>query len=460
MNESNSLVKPQTNVIIMGAAGRDFHNFNVYFRKKEEFKVVAFTAAQIPFITDRVYPSELAGTFYPDGIPICSEVELMELIRKYRVGLVVFSYSDLPHEYVMHKASTVLAAGADFLLLGPDSTMLRSKVPVISVCAVRTGCGKSMITRYICKILNNKGIKPVVIRHPMAYGNLLKKIVMRFETNKDMDRYEITIEEREEFDPLLANGIIVYAGVDYEKILMEAEKEGEVIVWDGGNNDLPFIKSDLEIVVLDPLRLGNEMSYHPGEANFRRAHVLILNKINTAKAEDIDAIVRRSKNINPSATLIKTKSIITIDSEESIRGKKVLVIEDGPTLTHGGMTYGAATIAAEKYGVQDIIDPRPYAVGTIKKIFENYPKLGKLLPAVGYSAQQIKDLEETINKIPCDSVLSATPADLSKLLKINKPVIRVEYEIQETGHPNLEDIIDDFLGAIRNPQSAIPNRDT
>ncbi|HID27684.1 MAG TPA: GTPase, partial [Methanosarcinales archaeon] len=433
MNESNSLVKPCTNVIIMGAAGRDFHNFNVYFRKKEEFKVVAFTAAQIPFITDRVYPPELAGPFYPDGIPICSEVELMELIRKYRVDLVVFSYSDLPHEYVMHKASTVLAAGADFLLLGPDSTMLRSKVPVISVCAVRTGCGKSMITRYICKILIKKGIKPVVIRHPMAYGNLLEKSVMRFETNKDMDRYEITIEEREEFDPLLANGIIVYAGVDYEKILREAEKEGEVIVWDGGNNDLPFIKSDLEIVVLDPLRLGNEMSYHPGEANFRRANVLILNKINTAKAEDISAIVRRSKNINPSATLIKTESIITIDSEESIRGKKVLVIEDGPTLTHGGMAYGAATIAAEKYGAQEIIDPRPYAVGTIKKIFENYPKLGKLLPAVGYSAQQIKDLEETINKVPCDSVLSATPADLSILLNINKPVLRVEYEIQETG---------------------------
>lgn len=444
MNESNSLVKPCTNVIIMGAAGRDFHNFNVYFRKKEEFKVVAFTAAQIPFITDRVYPPELAGPFYPDGIPICSEVELMELIRKYRVDLVVFSYSDLPHEYVMHKASTVLAAGADFLLLGPDSTMLRSKVPVISVCAVRTGCGKSMITRYICKILIKKGIKPVVIRHPMAYGNLLEKSVMRFETNKDMDRYEITIEEREEFDPLLANGIIVYAGVDYEKILREAEKEGEVIVWDGGNNDLPFIKSDLEIVVLDPLRLGNEMSYHPGEANFRRANVLILNKINTAKAEDISAIVRRSKNINPSATLIKTESIITIDSEESIRGKKVLVIEDGPTLTHGGMAYGAATIAAEKYGAQEIIDPRPYAVGTIKKIFENYPKLGKLLPAVGYSAQQIKDLEETINKVPCDSVLSATPADLSILLNINKPVLRVEYEIQETGHPNLEDIIQRF----------------
>lgn len=444
MNESNSLVKPRTNVIIMGAAGRDFHNFNVYFRKKEEFKVVAFTAAQIPFITDRVYPPELAGPFYPDGIPICSEVELMELIRKYRVDLVVFSYSDLPHEYVMHKASTVLAAGADFLLLGPDSTMLRSKVPVISVCAVRTGCGKSMITRYICKILIKKGIKPVVIRHPMAYGNLLEKSVMRFETNKDMDRYEITIEEREEFDPLLANGIIVYAGVDYEKILREAEKEGEVIVWDGGNNDLPFIKSDLEIVVLDPLRLGHEMSYHPGEANFRRANVLILNKINTAKAEDISAIVRRSKNINPSATLIKTESIITIDSEESIRGKKVLVIEDGPTLTHGGMAYGAATIAAEKYGAQEIIDPRPYAVGTIKKIFENYPKLGKLLPAVGYSAQQIKDLEETINKVPCDSVLSATPADLSILLNINKPVLRVEYEIQETGHPNLEDIIQRF----------------
>lgn len=444
MNESNSLVKPCTNVIIMGAAGRDFHNFNVYFRKKEEFKVVAFTAAQIPFITDRVYPPELAGPFYPDGIPICSEVELMELIRKYRVDLVVFSYSDLPHEYVMHKASTVLAAGADFLLLGPDSTMLRSKVPVISVCAVRTGCGKSMITRYICKILIKKGIKPVVIRHPMAYGNLLEKSVMRFETNKDMDRHEITIEEREEFDPLLANGIIVYAGVDYEKILREAEKEGEVIVWDGGNNDLPFIKSDLEIVVLDPLRLGNEMSYHPGEANFRRANVLILNKINTAKAEDISAIVRRSKNINPSATLIKTESIITIDSEESIRGKKVLVIEDGPTLTHGGMAYGAATIAAEKYGAQEIIDPRPYAVGTIKKIFENYPKLGKLLPAVGYSAQQIKDLEETINKVPCDSVLSATPADLSILLNINKPVLRVEYEIQETGHPNLEDIIQRF----------------
>lgn len=444
MNESNSLVKPCTNVIIMGAAGRDFHNFNVYFRKKEEFKVVAFTAAQIPFITDRVYPPELAGPFYPDGIPICSEVELMELIRKYRVDLVVFSYSDLPHEYVMHKASTVLAAGADFLLLGPDSTMLRSKVPVISVCAVRTGCGKSMITRYICKILIKKGIKPVVIRHPMAYGNLLEKSVMRFETNKDMDRYEITIEEREEFDPLLANGIIVYAGVDYEKILREAEKEGEVIVWDGGNNDLPFIKSDLEIVVLDPLRLGNEMSYHPGEANFRRGNVLILNKINTAKAEDISAIVRRSKNINPSATLIKTESIITIDSEESIRGKKVLVIEDGPTLTHGGMAYGAATIAAEKYGAQEIIDPRPYAVGTIKKIFENYPKLGKLLPAVGYSAQQIKDLEETINKVPCDSVLSATPADLSILLNINKPVLRVEYEIQETGHPNLEDIIQRF----------------
>jgi len=427
-------------VIIMGAAGRDFHNFNVYFRNNKKYEVVAFTATQIPGIEKRVYPPELAGPNYPDGVPIYSEERLPELIREHDVDQVVFAYSDVSHEYVMHRASIVLASGADFRLMSPSATMLKAKVPVVSVCAVRTGSGKSQTSRRVCRILKNMGYKVVVVRHPMPYGDLRKQVCQRFASIEDLDRYECTIEEREDYEPHIANGFVVYAGVDYERILREAEKEAGIIVWDGGNNDLPFYASDLHIVVADPHRPGHELTYHPGETNLRMANVVVINKVDTADPYNIEIVRKNIKMVNPDATIVEAASPITVDNPELIRGKKVLVVEDGPTLTHGNMAYGAGTIIAKKLGAS-VIDPRPYAVGSIRDTFKKYPHIGALLPALGYGKEQIKELEETINATPCDAVAIGTPIDLRQALRVNKPAVRVRYELQEVGKPSLEDVL-------------------
>jgi predicted GTPase len=431
----------KTKVIIMGAAGRDFHNFNVYYRKNPQYEVVAFTATQIPGIEKRAYPPELAGSNYPKGIPIHREEELPELIKKHDVEEVVFAYSDVSHEYVMHKASMALANGADFRLMGPSTTMVKAKIPVISVCAVRTGSGKSQTARKVATVLKKLGFKVVVIRHPMPYGDLTKQVCERFASYEDLDRYECTIEEREEYEPHIDNGIVVYAGVDYEKIVREAEKEADIIVWDGGNNDLPFYKPDMHIVVADPHRPGHEMIYHPGETNLRMADIVIINKVDTADPTDIATVRKNTKTVNPNATIIEAASPITVDNPKLINGKKVLVVEDGPTLTHGNMAYGAGMIAAERLGAEEMVDPRPYAVGSIVKTFENYPHLGAVLPAVGYGKEQIDELEETINATPCDVVLIGTPIDLRRVLHLNKPAVRAKYELQEIGTATLEDII-------------------
>ncbi|UCC39433.1 MAG: GTPase [Candidatus Aminicenantes bacterium] len=432
-------------VIIMGAAGRDFHNFNVFFRNKEELRVVAFTAAQIPDIEDRKYPSVLAGKFYPDGIPIYPEEEITSLIKQDEVSEVYFSYSDIPHEYVMHKASQVMAAGASFVLLGPQETMIKSKLPLISVCAVRTGCGKSQTTRKVALLFKEKEKKAVVIRHPMPYGDLVKQKIQRFETYEDMIKHECTIEEMEEYEPHIRSSIVVYAGVDYEAILEEAEKEADIILWDGGNNDFPFYNADLEIVVTDPHRPGHELLYHPGEMNLRRAHVLVVNKIDSAQEEKINQVLANIKNFNPKATVIRANSPITVSDGKEIAGKTVLVIEDGPTLTHGGMPYGAGVIAATQYGASKIIDPRPFAVGSIKETFQKYDHLDKVLPAMGYGKQQMAELAQTIDKADCDLVIGATPIDLSRLIKTNKRILRVTYELEEIGTPDLEEVLRDFL---------------
>jgi len=432
-------------VIIMGAAGRDFHNFNVYFRNNPNYEVVAFTATQIPNIEGRKYPPELAGELYPEGIPIYPESQLEELIRKYDVDEVILAYSDLSYDYVMDRASRALAAGADFRLMGPKSTMLKSSKPVISICAVRTGCGKSQTTRRVVDILRKHGLKVVVVRHPMPYGNLVEQRVQRFASFEDLDKYKCTIEEREEYEPHLRRGVVVYAGVDYEAILREAEKEADVIVWDGGNNDFPFFKPDLHIVVTDPHRAGHEVSYYPGSTNLRMADVVVINKEETAHPENIEKVRENIIRVNPKAIIIDAASPIFVENGEIIRGKKVLVIEDGPTVTHGEMPYGAGYVAARKYGAAEIIDPRPYAVRSIKKTFEEYPHLRNVLPAMGYYGDQIKDLEETINNTPADVVVSATPVDITRLVKVNKPVVRVYYELQEIGTPTLEDVITEFL---------------
>ncbi len=431
-------------VLIMGAAGRDFHNFNVYFRNNKNYRVVAFTATQIPDIEGRKYPPELAGPLYPEGIPIYPESELTELIKKLKVDEVVFSYSDVSHEYVMHKASEVLSAGANFTFLGPQATMLKSKVPVVSVCAVRTGCGKSQTSRRVSKILMAKGRKLVVIRHPMPYGNLSEQKVQRFATFEDLDRYKCTIEEREEYEPHIRNGAVVYAGVDYEAILREAEKEADVILWDGGNNDFPFIESNMEIVVTDPHRQGHELKYHPGETNFRRAKCIVINKVDTAENEKVNLLRENIRKINPDAIIVEAASPIFLNDGSQIRGKRVLVIEDGPTLTHGEMSYGAGVVAALKYGAKELVDPREFAVGSIAETFKKYPHIGKLLPAMGYGENQIKELEETINRSDADLVIVATPIDLTKVLRLNKPSLRVFYELQEIGTPTLEDVLKDF----------------
>jgi predicted GTPase len=428
-------------VVIMGAAGRDFHNFNVCFRTNPAYEVVAFTATQIPNIEGRVYPPELAGELYPTGIPIHPERELDRLIEVLSVDQVVFAYSDVPHEYVMHKASQVLAAGPDFRLMGASDTMLEAKVPVVSVCAVRTGSGKSQTTRRASDVLRQKGKRVVVVRHPMPYGDLVRQASQRFASYEDLDRHDCTIEEREEYEPHLDRDTVVYAGVDYERILQQAEQEAEVILWDGGNNDLPFFRPDLHIVVTDPLRAGHELRYHPGEANLRMADVVVINKIGAAEPGQVAAIRHNVFSVNPSATIVEAASPIFLDDPAAIRGRRVLVIEDGPTLTHGEMPYGAGYVAAERFGAAEIVDPRPYAVGSIAETYRKYPTTGPILPAMGYGSQQIKELEQTINGTPCDMVIVATPIDLRRVLQIQHPSQRVRYELQEIGTPTLEDVL-------------------
>jgi len=428
-------------VIIMGAAGRDFHNFNTNFRDNSDYKVVAFTATQIPNIDGRVYPAELAGSLYPDGIPIADESELEALIEKYGADEVVFSYSDVPYKHVMNCSSRVNNAGASFRIMGLSETWLESTKPVVAICAVRTGCGKSQTTRRVAEILIKRGKKVVAVRHPMPYGDLVKQRVQRFATVADLDLHNCTVEEREEYEPHIASGVTVFAGVDYEAILREVEKEADVILWDGGNNDFAFFKPDVYITVLDPHRAGHETSYYPGEVNLRAADVLIVNKVDSADAKDVDAVIKTAGEINPGATIIKCDSVLTVEDESLIKGKKVLVVEDGPTLTHGEMKYGAGVVAAERFGATEMIDPRPYVVGEMAETFEKYPNIGILLPAMGYSKQQIKDMETTINATPCDSVIIGTPIDLRKICSIEKPSTRVKYDLKELGDTNLEDVL-------------------
>jgi len=458
-------------VIIMGAAGRDFHNFNTFFRDNENYEVLAFTATQIPDIHGRKYPPALSGRLYPEGtatqipdihgrkyppalsgrlypegIPIYDEEDLEALIKENGVDEVIFAYSDASHEYVMNRASLVLAAGADFRLMGPETTMLNANVPVISVCAVRTGVGKSQTTRKVAQIIQEMGKKLVVIRHPMPYGDLEKQACQRFATYEDLDKHDCTIEEREEYEPHIEKGFVVYAGVDYQQILAAAEKEAEVILWDGGNNDLPFYRPLLNIVLVDPHRPGHELRYHPGETNFRMADVLLINKIETSYPENIDKVRANIRLVNPKATVIEAASPIFIDQPGLLAGKRVLVVEDGPTLTHGNMAYGAGTIAANKYGAAELVDPRPYAVGSIIETFARYGHLSNVLPAMGYGKKQITELEETINRADADAVVIGTPIDLRRLIKIDKPAVRVRYELQEIGEPTLEEIIKEKLG--------------
>jgi predicted GTPase len=432
--------------LIMGAAGRDFHNFNVFFRKNPDYDVVAFTATQIPDIEGRTYPVELAGKLYPKGIPIFAETDLLKLIREKKVDQVVFAYSDVPHEVVMHKASAVLAAGADFRLMGMKSTQLKSTKPVVSVCAVRTGSGKSQTTRRASLILRSMGYKVAAIRHPMPYGDLVKQAVQRYADYSDLDKHECTIEEREEYEPHLDNGVIVYAGVDYEKILRQAEQEVDIILWDGGNNDFSFYVPDLSIVVADPHRPGHELSYHPGETNVIAADVFVINKVDTADAENVIKVRQNLRSLNPNAIIVEAASPLFVDDPDGIRGKRVLVIEDGPTLTHGEMAYGAGYVAARRFGAAEIVDPRPFAVKSIKATYEKYPKTGPILPAMGYGEEQTRDLEATINRSDVDLVIIGTPIDLKRVIKINKPAQRVRYELQEIGQPTLEDILKSKFG--------------
>ncbi|KYK22211.1 GTPase [Thermoplasmatales archaeon SM1-50] len=430
----------------MGAAGRDFHNFNVYFRKNPVYNVVAFTATQIPDIAGRKYPASLAGKYYSKGIPIYPEEQITNLIKKFDVDAVVFAYSDIPNAYVMRKSAVVNAAGADFMLLGPKSTMLVSKKPVIAVCAVRTGCGKSQVSRKIFEILQKKGLKVASIRHPMPYDkNLTMQVCQRFASYADLDKYNCTIEEREEYEPYIDMKGVIYAGVDYEKILRTAEKEANVIIWDGGNNDFSFIKSDLLITITDPHRAGDELTYYPGEINVRSANLIIINKVNTARKQDIQTVRKNVKSINPTAEIIDGFSIIQTDDKNMITGKRVLVIEDGPTVTHGGMQYGAGTVAAKEYGAKTIVDPRPFAVGSIIDTFNKYTHLTNILPAMGYGKKQIHELEQTINNTDCDVVISGTPIDLTRILKTKKPIVRIRYSVGEKTTDKLKSILNQFL---------------
>lgn len=435
-------------VIIIGAAGRDFHNFNTFFRDNDDYQVVAFTAAQIPDIDGRKYPAVLAGKLYPNGIPIFAESDLPKLIQEYDIDACVFSYSDVPYSKVMAVSAVVNAAGAGFMLLGPNDTMLKSTKPVIAVCATRTGCGKSQTSRRVIELLMARGLKVVAVRHPMPYGDLAKQSVQRFATVDDLELHHCTIEEMEEYEPHVVRGNVIYAGVDYEAILREAERDPDgcdVILWDGGNNDFPFYKPDLMITVADPHRPGHEMSYYPGEVNLRMADVVIINKIDSADAVGIETVRHNIRIANPSALVVDGASPIRIDHPELVTGKRVLVVEDGPTLTHGEMKIGAGMVAAQKFGAAEIVDPRPYAVGKLAGTFRQYPEIGLLLPAMGYGKEQIRDLEKTIEATPCDSVIIGTPIDLSRILKINKPATRVHYDLQEIGQPDLNHVLDDFL---------------
>lgn len=434
----------RTRVIILGAAGRDFHNFHVVFRRDPAYEVVAFTATQIPTIENRRYPAALAGDLYPEGIPIYPEERLADLVARERIDLVVFSYSDVTHEHVMHRASLANAGGADFMLLGARRTMLKAKVPVVSICAVRTGAGKSQTTRRVAEILRTRGLRVVVVRHPMPYGNLAEQRVQRFATMADLDCHHCTIEEREEYEPHLSRGTIVYAGVDYGAILEDAEAEADVLLWDGGNNDIPFFEPDLEMVVADPHRAGHGLKYYPGEVNLRRAGVVVINKVDTAPVGGVDEVRATVRQINPSAIIIEAASPIAVEGYQRITGRRVLVVEDGPTLTHGEMQYGAGIVAARTFGAAAIVDPRPYVVGTIAETFRLYPTIGPLLPAMGYSDEQIADLQATIDRTECELVISATPVDLGRLVRVNKPVLRVRYELQEIGKPDLEDVLRDL----------------
>jgi len=427
--------------VIMGAAGRDFHNFNVYFRERSEYDVVAFTATQIPGIEGRTYPTTLSGKLYPTGIPILPEADLPKIIKEKNVDLVVLAYSDLSNEDVMHKASVVLACGADFRLMGPKTTMVKSKLPVISVCAVRTGAGKSTVSRAVSRSLKKLLGRVVVIRHPMPYGDLSEEVCERFASYDDLKRYECTIEEREEYEPHIDIGNIVYAGVDYEKILREAEKEADVILWDGGNNDLPFYDPDLQIVVADPLRAGHELQYYPGEANLRMADVVVINKVDSATPGDLEIVRKNIKSVRPEATVVEAASEIHVENESLIRGKRVVAVEDGPTVTHGGMKEGVGAIAARRFGAKELVDPRPYAVGSIKSTFEKFPHLGKVLPAMGYGEKQVRDLQETIQAVDCDSLVLGTPIDIRRIMDVPKAAVRVRYEIRETTKPTLDEIL-------------------
>ncbi len=431
-------------VIIPGAAGRDFHNFNTFFRDNPDYEVVAFTATQIPNIDDRRYPAALAGARYPDGIPIEPEEDLEKLIYDRLVDLVVFSYSDVTHNYVMHVGARAMSAGADFMLLGPARTMVQVDAPVVAVCAARTGSGKSQTSRRIAGILESMGLTVVVVRHPMPYGDLVKQEVQRFATFDDLDLHDVTIEEREEYEPHIAAGRIVYAGVDYEKIARQAEKEADIVIWDGGNNDFPFYEPNLMITVVDPLRPDHAARYHPGETTVRMAEVIIINKIDTASLEQIQTTRRVVRRLNPQATVIDAASPIFVDESHSIHGKRVLVVEDGPTLTHGEMAYGAGWVAALRYGAAEVIDPRPYAVGSIRETFEKYPTTGAVLPAMGYGDAQTEELAETIRRTPADIVLIATPIDLRRLVHFDKPALRVHYELQEVGEPTLAEVLHKF----------------
>ncbi|MEL7673906.1 MAG: cyclic 2,3-diphosphoglycerate synthase [Chloroflexota bacterium] len=437
---------PKTRVVIMGAAGRDFHNFNLYYRRNEAYEVVAFTATQIPDIEGRTYPPELAGALYPGGIPIYEEAELSALIREHDIDEVVFAYSDVSHETVMHKASQVLAAGADFRLLGPKHTTLKSSKPVVGVGAVRTGSGKSQTTRTVSDALRRLGYTVAVVRHPMPYGDLARQKVQRFADYADLDRHDVTIEEREEYEPHLDRGVVVFAGVDYGAILREAEQEADIVLWDGGNNDLPFFQPDLYFVVVDPHRPGHERTYHPGEANLRMADVVVINKVDTAPPDGVRTVRESIRQLNPGATVIEAASPTFVDDAEAIRGKKVLVIEDGPTLTHGEMGYGAGVVAAQRFGAGELVDPRPYAVGSIADTFAKYPTTGTLLPAMGYGAKQRADLEQTIRNTPADLVLVATPIDLTRVISIDKPYRRVRYELQELGNPTIAELLEARFG--------------
>jgi len=439
-------MKDKKRVVILGAAGRDFHNFNLFFRDNPAYEVVAFTATQIPNIEGRLYPPELAGEFYPLGIPILPEDELEQIIREQNIDVAVFAYSDVAHEYVMHLASRAAAAGADFWLLGAKTTMLESSKPVVAVTAARTGCGKSQTTRHVTDILRAMGKKVVVVRHPMPYGDLARQAVQRFATYEDLDKHDCTIEEREEYEPHLDRGLVVYAGVDYEAILRQAEQEADIVLWDGGNNDLSFFKPDLQITVVDPHRPGHEMRYWPGEANVRMADVIVINKIDTANFEAVQEVRRNIARLNPEAVVVDAASPIFVDDPAAIRGKRVLVVEDGPTLTHGGMAYGAGVIAAKRFGAAEIIDPRPWAVASIADTYAKYPDTGAILPAMGYGDAQLRDLEATINQVPCDLVIVGTPIDLARVIHINHPNQRVRYELQPIGQPTLEALLKKRLG--------------